>query len=245
MIRRKGMGSHQGTKAKTETWLTPRPILDALGPFDLDPCAAPDPRPWPTAGVHYALPAEDGLSLPWFGRVWLNPPYGRSLGTWLSRLVRHGTGTALIFARTDTDAFHAHVWEQADALLFLKGRLHFHLPDGSRGIENGGAPSVLIAYGPRDAERLLDSGLDGAFVGLKRSVLVHLAFNFDPPMPAWRELVLDAIKALGGKARLTDVYASLEDHPKVKANPNWRAKVRQTVARARLPRLDAGLYAAA
>jgi len=37
------LGSHQQTIGKSQDHLTPRWIIDALGPFDLDPCAA-DPR---------------------------------------------------------------------------------------------------------------------------------------------------------------------------------------------------------
>jgi hypothetical protein len=54
--------------------LTPRFVIDALGPFDLDPCP-PKERPWDTARRHFTE-ADDGLSRPWKGRVWLNPPYG-------------------------------------------------------------------------------------------------------------------------------------------------------------------------
>lgn len=64
MPRKKGMaghepGSHQGT---TDVWLTPPPVLDALGgaqSFDLDPCAAPEPRPW-RAAVAGAFMAHGG-----------------------------------------------------------------------------------------------------------------------------------------------------------------------------------------
>lgn len=147
----------------TDIWLTPRHILDALGPFDLDPCSAPDPTLWPTAHQHYTLPT-DGLSEPWHGRVWLNPPYGQHAWVWLDRLADHGRGTALIFARTETAGSVEQVWQKADALLFLHGRLHFHRPDGTRAEANSGAPSVLIAYGDEDVERLRFSGLDGSLV---------------------------------------------------------------------------------
>jgi hypothetical protein len=163
---RRAIGAHHSADAVTDTWLTPRFILDALGPFDMDPCAAPDPAFWPTAARHLVWPAADGLVTPWDGRVWLNPPYGAALARWLGRMADHGCGTALTFARTETAAFFDGVWERADALLFLRGRLHFHYPDGRRAEANSGAPSVLIAYGARDAGRLLDSGLDGAPVAL-------------------------------------------------------------------------------
>lgn len=154
------MGGHQSARMITDTWLTPPEILSALGPFDLDPCAAPEPRPWPTADVHYALPS-DGLTEPWFGRVWCNPPYSREAVKWLRRLAEHGTGTALVFARTETTWFVETVWEQASAILFLHGRLHFHHADGTRAPANAGAPSCLVAYGQDDAQVLTTCGLEG------------------------------------------------------------------------------------
>jgi len=150
------------TTKDTERWLTPRWILDALGDFDLDPCGAPG---WPTADEVFTPETHgDGLSLPWRGRVWLNPPYGSTMGSWLQRMAEHGQGTALIFARTDTAAFHDFVWPHVDALLFLRGRLTFLLPDATAASANSGAPSVLLAYGANDAERLRTSGIAGHFV---------------------------------------------------------------------------------
>lgn len=159
----RGIGGHQSTVMASDTWLTPPNILEALGPFDLDPCAAPVPRPWPTATQHFVR-EDDGLTRPWpiDSRVWLNPPYSRETSKWLARLADHGRGTALIFARTETSMFVEHVWKRASALLFLEGRLHFFHPDGTRAKGNSGAPSVLVAYGDYDAERLASSGLPGA-----------------------------------------------------------------------------------
>ena len=146
----------------TDQWLTPPGILASLGLFDLDPCAAPEPRPWPTAATHYT-PVEDGLRQPWHGRCWVNPPYS-AIGLWLSKLADHGTGTALIFARTETAAFRQQVWGRATALRFLYGRIVFHSTDGRPGKWNGGAPSVLVAYGDADADALADADLPGAYV---------------------------------------------------------------------------------
>jgi len=160
------MGSHHSHVAGTTTWLTPPRIIDALGPFDLDPCAA---QGWITAERHILLP-DDGLAAEWSGRVWLNPPYGAEVWDWLAKLAEHGQGTALIFARTETAGFVREVWQKATGLLFLHGRLHFHHADGTRAAANSGAPSVLVAYGDHDAEALLlaslsKDGLDGTYVG--------------------------------------------------------------------------------
>lgn len=166
-----GMGDHQSPQAATTTWLTPPEIIEALGPFDIDPCAAPSPRPWDTAKCHIELP-DDGLVAEWDGMVWCNPPYGRETWAWLNRLSEHGSGIALIFARTETDGFVSSVWRRATAILFLHGRLHFHLADGTRAKANSGAPSALIAYGEEAAQRLHDSGLEGTFVSVHHTIQI-------------------------------------------------------------------------
>lgn len=147
--------------AGTHVWLTPPEIVHALGPFDLDPCAAPEPRPWPTAARHIT-PPDDGLHVEWEGRVWCNPPFGSYTGQWLGRMAMHGNGIALAFARTDTAMFHSHVFRKADAVLFLAGRPNFYRPDGTRAKGNSGGPICLIAYGEANADALKTSGLRGA-----------------------------------------------------------------------------------
>lgn len=161
-----GIGSHtKPNRGSNDLWLTPPPVLYALGTFDLDPCACPEPRPWATANTHVALP-DDGLLRQWEGRVWCNPPYGPETGHWLQRMALHGHGTALIFARTETEHWQKWIWAKASAVLFIYGRLYFHLPDGTRGSANAGGPSALVAYGKSDADRLRDSGIKGYFLAL-------------------------------------------------------------------------------
>lgn len=160
----KGIGGHHSAVMGKDEWLTPPDLLASLGQFDLDPCAPVSP-PWATAKRMFNI-NDDGLKQPWFGRVWCNPPYGREAGAWLRRCADHENAIALIFARTETDMFFTEVWQRATALLFLRGRLHFHHVDGSRANNNGGAPSVLIAYGMPNALALELSGLDGHMVYL-------------------------------------------------------------------------------
>lgn len=164
------MGGHERTTVVGETdgWLTPPEIIEALGPFDLDP-ATPRVMPWQTAARRYTID-DDGMAQPWHGRVWLNPPYGRDAWRWVDRLADHGDGIALLFARTDTEWFRSTVWGRADALLFLHGRLRFHKASGDQITRNtsggagAGAPSVLVAFGERNAAALASCGLDGALV---------------------------------------------------------------------------------
>ena len=169
------MGSHQSQKMKETDWLTPPEILKALGPFDLDPCA-PMNRPWDMAKHHFT-PNDNGLYQKWFGRVWCNPPYNSFTSKWLSKLYNHGNGIALIFARTETEIFFTTVWKCADAILFIKGRLHFYNLDGVRAKQNAGAPSALVAYGNENAERLRNSGIAGIFINLKTEGIAHIESN--------------------------------------------------------------------
>lgn len=151
------MCGHESPVQISETWLTPPSILKTLGEFDLDPCC-PQGMPWQTA-ARMVTPEEDGLALPWFGRVWCNPPWGRKAEPWLSRLAAHGNGVALLPARTETQMFFTHVWGKADSVLFVRGRPSFHHKDGAKAKANCGVPIVLIGFGEENAAALDRCGL--------------------------------------------------------------------------------------
>lgn len=234
------MGGHQKSRPITVEWLTPPEIIAALGPFELDP-ATPELQPYPTA-LHRYTKADNGLIKPWFGRVWLNPPYTRDeIGLWLARMADHNHGTSFIFARTETDAFFRYVWERASALLFLRGRTHFHRPDGRRSKENGGAPTVLCAYGATDAEILAFSGIDGQFVPLRfpRSVLGAALDQ------TWMQALVEWFDTQDGPVALDDLYRAFADHPKAKENPHWRAKLRNRLQHGPFERVARGKWVVA
>jgi hypothetical protein len=152
-----GFTHDQRTATSSDEWYTPPEVFDALGlAFDLDPAAPPGGVPWVPATRHLTQ-QDDGLSRPWRGRVWLNPPYGRQTDRWLSRLADHGDGLALVFARTDT-AWFQRVAARAAALCFIGGRLRFHRPDGTPG-NTAPSPSLLVAFGLPCALGLAESGL--------------------------------------------------------------------------------------
>ncbi len=140
----------------TDVWLTPPEIVRALGSFTLDPCSPID-APWRLAPLWYTQ-QHDGLVQPWVGRVFMNPPYGSATKLWMRKLVQHGDGIALIFARVETQWFHETVWDAADAVLFFNKRISFYRADGSRGVGSS-APSCLVAYGSSNADVLMQSKL--------------------------------------------------------------------------------------
>lgn len=165
-----GMGAHhRATEGETNDWYTPPLVFDALGVrFDLDPAAPPGGVPWVPAERHYCE-ADDGLTQPWDGRVWLNPPYGPHTAAWLRKLAAHGDGIALVFARTDTAWFHETV-PSADVVCFLEGRLTFVTAAGERAKHNAGAPSMLVAWGGPCAEAVAACGLGMVFTLRRRDL---------------------------------------------------------------------------
>jgi hypothetical protein len=160
--------THDNKDNATVDWYTPAWVFEELGlQFDLDPAAPRGGVPWIPAASHYALP-EDGLSLPWLGRVWLNPPYGRETQSWLEKMAGHRNGVALVFARTDCRWFHGPVCG-ADAILFLKGRIKFVDGLGVTGGAGAGAGSMLVAWGEDNANALLGMRDRGLFVDVAQN----------------------------------------------------------------------------
>lgn len=84
---------------------------------------------------HYATTTEDGLSGSWQGhRVFLNPPYGRAIESWLRKAAEESQGSALVVAllpvRTGTRWWRECVVPYAD-IEYLPGRLKFVGADNS------------------------------------------------------------------------------------------------------------------
>ena len=152
------------TDNPSDEWYTPKEVLETLGKFDLDPCAPVHPL-WRTADVMYDKNI-DGLSQKWEGRVWLNPPYSRPLiELFVRRLAEHGNGIALLFNRCDSKMFQDVIFKKATAMKFLRHRIRFYRPDGSRG-DSPGCGSILIAFGQYNAEILKRCTRVGQYVRL-------------------------------------------------------------------------------
>lgn len=158
--------SFQRSANGTDEWYTPIEIINSLGEFDLDPCAPVRPL-WPTARVMYNK-NDDGLTKEWFGRVWLNPPYSRPLLTsFIKRMVDHNNGIALLFNRCDNVMFQDVIFPTAKAMMFLRKRIRFYRPDGTQG-DSPGCGSVLIAWGEKNADAVMNCNLSGKYIILNQ-----------------------------------------------------------------------------
>lgn len=151
------MTVHEKPWGDTREWYTPPELFEALGlRFDMD-VASPmsGPVPWIPAD-RFLSPRENGLTTPWTGRVWCNPPYGPPLVPFIHRMVEHGDGVLLVPARTETRWFQ-YAAENASLVCFLRDRLHFTREDGFRG--RASHASVLMAFGHDNARTLQEANL--------------------------------------------------------------------------------------
>lgn len=149
------MSQWEPSLGASDEWFTPRYVFDALGEtFDMD-VAAPVEGPRHVPCSDWITEGMNGLSHPWHGFVWMNPPFGprNGLAPWLDRFFDHGNGIALTPDRTS-----APWWQDAArrsaALLFTRGKVKFERPDGTVG-KSPGAGVTLWAAGPRAQIALL------------------------------------------------------------------------------------------
>lgn len=155
-----------GKKTKSDIWITPKWIIDKIGPFDLDPCGfLPENGPIVKTAENYFTVDMDGLSQNWYGKVFVNFPYSESF-KWLEKSKNeYLSGNVeyiiiLCFARTETKAWQNNV-KYATGINFINKRIKFL---DEYGIEhsNGNCPSSLIAFGEKGFDKI--KNIDGILV---------------------------------------------------------------------------------
>ena len=135
--------------SKTDLWETPKDLFDKLNNefhFTLDVCATPENAKCDS----FYTKEQDGLSQPWKGVVWCNPPYGRQIGEWVRRAflasVSGSTVVMLLPARTDTKWFHDYIYKRNNVeIRFIRGRLKF---GGNK--NSAPFPSMVVVFMPHD-----------------------------------------------------------------------------------------------
>ena len=134
--------------SKRQDWATPWPLfheVDKEFEFTLDAAASPHNAKC----ERFLTKDDDALSQDWTlhagaGTVWLNPPYGRSIGKWIQKAYQTSLDgnpvVCLTFCRPDTQWWHRYAMKAAEIRL-IEGRVSFG--------ENSGpapAPSCLLIF---------------------------------------------------------------------------------------------------
>lgn len=148
-------------------WQTPalyvEPARRVLGRIDLDPASSPEANATVRA-EHIYTADDDGLSKSWWGRVWLNPPYGRgrhrndsNQARWAERMIeafRTGEIEAGIML---LDHVPERRWWARLGLWDLPccvthDRIKFRLPGGVTGADRPIHVSALLYLGPHEKQ---------------------------------------------------------------------------------------------
>jgi hypothetical protein len=136
---------------------TPKYITDALGPFDLDPCAGEFTEIgkvnwWDGRG-------ENGLEEEWNGFVWCNPPFSQK-EIWAEKMIQHDNGILILPERGSAPWF-SKIAERSDCYFVMGKKINF---EGGSSSNNVG--SVLFPFGYEAIRRIRRSNLPGHFVNV-------------------------------------------------------------------------------
>jgi hypothetical protein len=159
-----------------ELW---RPLADAMRGFDLDPAAGCEPTQ--IAEDRYT-PADDGLACPWFGTVWLNPPFSDKT-PWFRRLVdQYWNGSvdrAVALSSVDPSAEWFHEWFSTADLIGYHEDRDLYLGAG----DNPTFSTMIGVWNPTDDVRdVLDRM--GTVVEPQHRVVDTRLTDFQPPTAA-------------------------------------------------------------
>lgn len=154
------LAPHQLLKSsKSNEWYTPAYIADAarevMGGIDLDPASNPLANETIKATNFYTI-EDDGLTAPWQGRLFLNPPYGKNAGNskgnqalWSDRLITEyllfKVEQAILLVNASTDCkWFQRLWNYP--ICFTDHRVKFYTPNGTG--ESPTMGSALVYFGP-------------------------------------------------------------------------------------------------
>lgn len=168
---------HVSNNSGNNEWYTPRPFIDAargaMGTIHTDPASSAIANKTVGAETFYTT-EDDGLTKPWKGNVWMNPPYAQPLVAQFSEAVSEKFDTkeiksacVLVNNATET-AWFQRMLMSAAAVCFLRSRVRFLDPFG----EPSGAPlqGQAVIYMGKDPYRFARSFADLGCVLMKDAV---------------------------------------------------------------------------
>lgn len=139
-------------------WYTPRRYLDSvhvvLGEIDLDPASSEEANKHVRAKAFFSA-KDDGLSQPWFGTVFLNPPYGRTddggsvASAFCVRAIEAYVGGDVSAAIVLVNSVHSQKWQAPlyeYPVCFVDHRIEFVSVDGSQN-ENPTFQNIFVYLG--------------------------------------------------------------------------------------------------
>ena len=98
---------------------------------------------------------------------------------------------------------------------------------------------------PTDHEDILVIKKPEGYIILFKTPVIKEMDIRDSKSATWKDVVAAVLSKLGRNASLDDIYREIDGHEKCRTNPNWQAKVRQTLQRMNAYHTSRGVWAAA
>jgi len=107
---------------------TPKWIFDQLGlHFDLDVASSYHHLVQVPAEQRYTI-QDDALVKPWFGRVWMNPPFSK-VTPWIDKWLEHNNGLCLV-SLSSNGKWVNKLWNSDAACHYLPANIAFNGASG-------------------------------------------------------------------------------------------------------------------
>ena len=133
---------------------TPKWIFDALGvTFDLDVASSNHHLISVPAKQKYTI-EDDALSKPWFGKIWMNPPFSK-ITPWVEKFLEHNNGIGLA-PLSSNGKWVNKLWDSEVAFCYLPSNLVFNGASGD--IVKMRWRTTLFAAGYENIEALKNVG---------------------------------------------------------------------------------------
>jgi len=153
--------AHVSNNSGNNEWYTPKPIIDTarktMGSIDLDPASSEIANRTVQATTFYTK-EDNGLIQPWFGNIWLNPPYSKDLIRQFVSTVRdkrseYDQAIILVNNATETRWFQ-DLLNVASAICFVDRRIKFLDINGKPGSPLQG--QVVLYIGSNHSKFILN-----------------------------------------------------------------------------------------
>lgn len=164
---------HVSFNSGENEWYTPPEYIEAaravMGSIDLDP-ATSDIANKTVQASHYYTVEMNGLEKPWFGNVWMNPPYSSDkIGAFIDKLVaeRPNYDNAIVLVNNATEtAWFTKMIGIASAVCFPHGRIKFIDTQG----KSSGAPlqGQAVLYIGNSVDRFCDEFAEFGWLAVVR-----------------------------------------------------------------------------
>jgi len=144
-------------------WYKPENYIEAvravLGEIDLDPASNPEANRWIGAKTIYT-DEQNGLTKPWAGRVFMNPPYGKTdnndslAGAFCQKAIAQYEAGCIDACIILVNSLHSQTWQAPlydYSVCFVNHRIQFISGDGEKN-KNPTFQNIFVYLGPDEAK---------------------------------------------------------------------------------------------